>query len=78
MKTVRELSLAAPCNVLGIFVKETAHRITYRLRDGREAFARRSCRLHVEPCPSCSDHDCSLYPLGYWEWEGELDQKAIS
>jgi hypothetical protein len=25
------------------------------LRDGREAFARKSCRLHVEPCPSCSD-----------------------
>ena len=43
MKTVRELSLAAPCNVLGIFVKESAHRITYRLRDGREAFARKSC-----------------------------------
>jgi hypothetical protein len=61
MKTVRELSLAAPCNVLGIFVKETAQRITYRLRDGREAFARKSCRLHVEPCSSCSDH-----PLGYW------------
>jgi hypothetical protein len=57
MKTVRELSLAAPCNVLGIFVKETAHRITYRLRDGREAFARKSCRLHVEPCPSCSGLD---------------------
>jgi hypothetical protein len=68
-KVVRQFSRLGPCLVLGPLVKQTATRIYYRRRDGKEAWASRSSRLlvHVEPCPSCRDQERSQYPDDYWD-----------
>ena len=59
MKTVRQFSRVGPCLVLGELVMQTATRIFYRPRDGKTAWAMKSSKLlvHLEPCPSCRDHE---------------------
>ena len=59
MKTVRQFSRVGPCLVLGGLVMQTATRIFYRPRDGKTAWAMKSSKLlvHLEPCPSCRDHE---------------------
>jgi hypothetical protein len=54
-KTVRQFSRIGPCLVLGPLLKQTATRIYYRRRDGKQAWASKWSQLlvHVEPCPSC-------------------------
>src|SRR5215468_12246730 len=48
-----------PCLMLGELVTQTDTRIFYRLRDGKTAWAMKSSKLlvHLEPCPSCRDHE---------------------
>ena len=64
MKTVRQFSRVGPCLVLGELVMQTATRIFYRPRDGKTAWAMKSSELlvHLEPCPSCRDHERSISP----------------
>ena len=64
MKTVRQFSRVGPCLVLGELVMQTATRIFYRPRDGKTAWAMKSSKLlvHLEPCPSCRDHERSISP----------------
>src|SRR5215510_5465154 len=59
MKTVRQFSRVGPCLMLGELVTQTDTRIFYRLRDGKTAWAMKSSKLlvHLEPCPSCRDHE---------------------
>jgi len=69
MKTVRQFSRVGPCLMLGELAKQTDTRIFCRLRDGKTAWAMKSSQLlvHLEPCPSCRDHERSQYPDGYWD-----------
>src|SRR5215468_11204514 len=64
MKTVRQFSRVGPCLMLGELVMQTGTRIFYRLRDGKTAWAMKSSELlvHLEPCPSCRDHERSISP----------------
>jgi hypothetical protein len=56
VKTVRELSVAGPCIILGLVLRETARRISYRDRHGTSKFiSKRRWAVHTEPCPSCPD-----------------------
>ena len=50
MAAVRETSPLGPCNVLGPLVRETKTRFVYCPHPGQIAFARRSPRIHLEPC----------------------------
>ena len=68
MKTVRELSGAGPCITLGVALRETAWRISYRDRHGTPKFiSKRRWAVHTEPCPSCPDYPKTKYPVGYWD-----------
>ena len=53
MVAVRETSPLGPCNVLGPLVRETKTRFVYCPHPGQIAFARRSPRIHLEPCKCC-------------------------
>ena len=61
MAAVRETSTFGPCNVLGPLVRETKTRFVYCPHPGQIAFARRSPRIHLEPCKCCPDHPASRY-----------------
>jgi hypothetical protein len=52
VKTVRELRVAGPCITVGLVLRETARRISYRDRHGSTRWA----AAHTEPCPSCPDY----------------------
>jgi len=66
MKTVRQFSRVGPCIELGPLIRETDTRFYYRSRQGYEAFVSKksSLAVHLEPCPSCRDHEPSQYPRG--------------
>ena len=64
MVAVRETSPLGPCNVLGPLVRETKTRFVYCPHPGQIAFARRSPRIHLEPCKCCPDHPASRVPSG--------------
>ncbi len=76
-QTVREFSSAGPCLTLGEFVKRTPKFIFYRERHtgyGGEPEIRRvggwkvqGDYIHLEPCPSCRDHEHTQYPNGYMD-----------
>jgi hypothetical protein len=55
MKTVRELSVPGPCITLGLVLRETDRRISYRDRHGTPKFISRRWAIHTEACPSCLD-----------------------
>jgi hypothetical protein len=55
VKIVREKSVAGPCITLGVVLRETASRITYRDRHGEQKFISKRWPVHSEPCPSCPD-----------------------
>jgi hypothetical protein len=57
VKTVRELRVAGPCITVGLVLRETARRISYRDRHGALKFiSTRWAAAHTEPCPSCPDY----------------------
>jgi hypothetical protein len=62
VKTVRELSVAAPCIILGVVLRETAWRISYRDRHGTSKFISKRWAVHTEPCPSCPDYPKTKSP----------------
>jgi hypothetical protein len=62
VKIVREKSVAGPCITLGVVLRETASRITYRDRHGEQKFISKRWPVHSEPCPSCPDHSNTKYP----------------
>jgi hypothetical protein len=62
MKTVRELTVAGPCIALGVVLRETASRITYRDRHGEQKFISKRWPVHSKPCPSCPDYPKAKYP----------------
>jgi hypothetical protein len=61
VKTIRELSVAGPCITLGLVLRETDRRISYRDRHGTPKFISRRWAIHTEPCPSCPDHPRTKY-----------------
>jgi hypothetical protein len=68
VKTVRELSVVGPCITLGLVLRETGRRISYRDRQGKLKFiSRQHWAVHTEPCTSCPDHPKTKYPDGYWD-----------
>jgi hypothetical protein len=55
VKTVRELRVAGPCITVGLVLRETARRISYRDRHGALKFiSTRWAAAHTEPCPIMS------------------------
>jgi hypothetical protein len=64
MKTVRESNVAGPCITLGLILRETDRRISYRDRHGTPKFISRRWAIHTEPCPSCPDHPKTKYRDG--------------
>ena len=56
VKIVREKSVAGPCTTLGVVLRETDLRITYRDRYGEQKFISKRWPVHSEPCPSCPDY----------------------
>jgi hypothetical protein len=64
MKTVRELTVAGPCITLGVVLRETASRISYRDRYGMSKFISKRWAVHTAPCTSCPD-----YPKADYEHE---------
>jgi hypothetical protein len=69
MKTVHQFSRVGPCIELGPLIRETETRFYYRWRQGYEAFVSKksSLAVHLEPRPSCRDHERSQDPNGYWD-----------
>jgi hypothetical protein len=67
VKTVRELSVAGPSITLGLVLRETAWRISYRDRHGTSKFISKRWAVHTEPCPSCPDYPKAKYLDGYWD-----------
>ncbi len=75
--TVREFSPAGPCLTLGKFVRRTAKTIVYREWLGGDNYgAERRVGgwkvldgdyIHLEPRPSCRDHERTQYPNGYMD-----------
>jgi hypothetical protein len=61
MKTVRELTVAGPCITLGVLLRETASRISYRDCYGTSKFISKRWAVHTEPCPSCPDYPKADY-----------------
>ena len=51
MKTVRELSGAGPCFTLGVVLRETAWRISYRDRHGTSKFISKRWAVQHRRCP---------------------------
>jgi hypothetical protein len=68
VKTVRELSVAGPCITLGLVLRETASRITYRDRHGTSKFISKRWAVHTEPCSSCLIIPKAKYPDSYWDF----------
>jgi hypothetical protein len=76
-KLVREFSAAGPCLILGEYVKQTERFIFYREWQGGNKFSPDISRIgkpkwfprkrHIEPCPSCRDHEATQYPNGYMD-----------
>jgi hypothetical protein len=64
LKTVREGAVAGPCTTLGLVLRETDRRISYRDRNGAPKFISRRWAVHIEPCPLCPDHPKAKYPYG--------------
>jgi hypothetical protein len=62
VKIVREKSVAGPCITLGVVLRETASRITYRDRHGEQKFISKRWPVHSGPCPSCPDYPQPKYP----------------
>jgi hypothetical protein len=56
VKTIRELSVAGPCITLGLVLRETDRRISYRDRHGTPKFISKRWAVHTDPCPSCPDY----------------------
>jgi hypothetical protein len=69
MKTVRELTVTGPCITLGVVLRETASRISYRDRNGTSKFISKRWAVHIDPCPSCPD-----YPNADYEHETPSSQ----
>jgi hypothetical protein len=67
VKTARERSVAGPCTILGLVLREADQHISYRDRDGTPKFVSRRWAVHTEPCPSCRDHPKTKYPDGDWD-----------
>ena len=65
LKTIRELTMPGRCVTLGLVLRETALRISYRDRYGTSKFVSKRWAVHTEPCPSCPD-----YPKAHYEEEG--------
>ena len=60
-KIVRTATRNGPCTLLGRFEHETGTRVVYTCR-GKASLAYIPRRLvHLEPCPSCPDHDRSRF-----------------
>jgi hypothetical protein len=55
-KIAREPSVAGQCTILGLIVRETDQRISYRDRHGKQKFISKRWAVHTEPCPSCPDY----------------------
>ena len=73
-KTVREFSPCGPCIEQGTLIKESAMFYCFadRFAPGktRRLMKRTPTRYssaHVEPCPSCRDHERTQYPHGYMD-----------
>ncbi len=74
---VREFSAAGPCLTLGQFVRRTAKTIVYREWLGGDSFGKerrvggwkvsKGDYVHIEPCPSCRDHEQTNYRNGYMD-----------
>jgi hypothetical protein len=71
-KTLRDFSAAGPCLPQGEITRETPTAIESRDRYTNEPrrIMKRGQRwqlhlLHIEPCPSCTDHTKTQYPNGY-------------
>jgi hypothetical protein len=47
---------------IGLVLRETDGRISYRDRYGTPKFISRRWAIHTEPCPSCPDHPNTKYP----------------
>jgi hypothetical protein len=61
---VRFFSTAGPCLPATVV---RVNRTTYTLNFyGSKQYERHS-RVHVEPCPSCTDHARTQYPHGYMD-----------
>lgn len=77
-KTVREFSTVGPCLKLGLLLRETVHFYVFAPWRGGSTYevAEKLIRkrqpdhyspAHVEPCPSCPDHEKTQYPNGYMD-----------
>ena len=80
-QTVREFSTAGPCLTLGQFIRRTPKMIVYREWLGGNNYGdekrvggwkvkepdRGRAYIHIEPCPSCCDHENTQYPNGYMD-----------
>lgn len=69
MTTLREFSAAGPCITLGEYLRETAKFYFFRDRHGAEHRIGKGWegQRHLEPCPSCRDHEKTQYPEGYMD-----------
>jgi len=76
--TVREFSIAGPCLTRGRLVRQTAQFYVWNEWRGGDRFGDRETRgmirtetryssFHIEPCPSCRDHEHTQYPDGYMD-----------
>lgn len=71
-KLVRKTSMAGPCLVQGLLVRETAKFYVYREWQGGNRYEgeRRIAKaygVHVEACRCCRDHVETNYPNGYMD-----------
>lgn len=69
-KTLRLFSACGPClthaDGAGLIIGETAK---FWITHDRDEAPRRVSKTkgHVDPCPSCRDHERSQYPHGYMD-----------
>lgn len=76
-KIVREFSVAGPCLTLGKLKRETAQFYVFDewqrgdRYEGEKRIRKRTpdrySAAHIEPCPSCRDHEKTQYPEGYMD-----------
>ena len=59
MAAVRETSPLAPATCSDLWSVRPKTRFVYCSHPGQIAFARRSPRIHLEPCKGCPDHPAS-------------------
>jgi len=78
MTIVRSFSRCGPCLTLGLLTKTTAQFWCYDKWLGGERYegakkvrrrdiGGRYTPAHIEPCPSCRDHERTQYPEGYMD-----------